>query len=199
MPSEFVQSTLESIRTAYGQPVNNAPISVSQVSGKFADQSGDEVRPNHALAAARNVRSRETWQLGAPGGVPYEITVALSDIAKTAHKHSMITVVHRRPGTDPMVDTAWRLPHVEPEGSSPTDALLRFIEANGIPVILDSHEPTLFIVQAVAPTATLSLAETPAAGAKILASFRRDEDGNGWHYSWAYAIDTARYVASQRR
>lgn len=184
------------LRATFGEPDLDAPLSISHVAGSFNDQVAGGLRPNHALGAARNVRRRETWSVGAPGPDPYEITVGLSDITTTRHHHSMITVVHRRPGAEPVVDTAWRLPDLLPATTSPTEAFLEFIGVTGLPVVLDGQPPTLFVVEAVTPTHGVHLVQPPTGGARIMASFRRNEDGNGWNAAWAYAIDTGRYLES---
>jgi hypothetical protein len=60
MPSAFVTQQLEALVSAFGLPQTDAPLVVSKVTPEFGGRTAGDVRPNHALRAARQIRLSDT-------------------------------------------------------------------------------------------------------------------------------------------
>jgi hypothetical protein len=190
MPSVFDQEHLSELIDHFGQPVLNVPLSVSKVVDKFGGRTAGDVRPNHALRAARHTRRRDTWSLDNAGGDRYRMTIGLSDVTTTDRPHSLISLVQLPCNADPYVSGAWRTSATATD-LTPTEALLTMVEQCGIPVQFGATT-ALFITHAISQTRDLRLSMNPIGEARMEASIRHAPDG--WHASWAYAIDTAKYL-----
>jgi hypothetical protein len=187
--SDFVRQQIDELLHAFGEPVKDLGLTVSRVSDQFKNNTATDIRPNHALAAARHYRLRETWLIsGAPSTPPYQFTVGRADITNTAAPHSMVTIVTTQPGKDPVVDSAWRVPLATDE-ETPTAALLGVVERAGMEVSFGGVSDR-FIPNARSQGDAQVRAQTvPGHRYTVSALVRRDPVDGVWLGSWIYAID----------
>jgi hypothetical protein len=118
--------------------------------------------------------------------------VGLSEITMTQRPHSLISVVHAPADKEAWVESAWRTPEIT--DLAPTEALLDLIERCGLPITVGGGSPALFVAEAVTATQAVAAIAAPTGATRLEVFVRSAPDG--WHTSWAYAIDTGKYLSS---
>lgn len=198
MPSDFVTEQIAALKAAYGEPVIDAPLSVSDVSQEFATSSPSGMRANHALGAARNSRTRETWHFDPDKPESGSYVIGLSDIDKTRPPCTVLTVTFVPDAAtpdSPHVASAWRLPRLG-DDVTPTTALLELIESSGLRISFGATTG-LFIASAYSDSQDFRLAgDASVDELRMAATIQYVKDQDRWRIAWAFAIDEAKYRAA---